>query len=162
MMYHQPIISTSILLLICITNNANSSLLPRGPNKRVGSTPTFIRGGSTKALDKDAISQLDRQRHQKSADGLIQDDTDISCHNDDDVNLKASDREDIATDNDNDGSEDTDTQLYVTKRDGRMELLDKNKVSVSAMHIHKLCVLLISQLSISLLSLVIMSNNTQK
>jgi len=130
MMYHQPLISTSILLLfiICI-NISHSSLLPHGSNKRVGSsTPTFIhRGGSTKALDKDAISQLDRQRHhlQSTADGLIQDDTDMSCNND--VNLKASDQEeDTATDN-NDG-EDTDTQLYVTKRDGRMELLDKNKV----------------------------------
>ena len=130
MMYHQPLISTFILFSICI-NISHSSLLPHGSNKRVGSsTPTFIRGGSTKALDKDAISQLDRQRHQKPADGLIQDDEnkDISCNNndDDDDNLKASDQEDIATDN-NDG-EDTDTQLYVTKRDGRMELLDKNKV----------------------------------
>lgn len=95
-----------------------------------GNTPTFInRGGSTKALDKDIISQLDRQqRHHQKADGSIQDDTDISCNNNDDANLKASDQEeDIATDN-NDG-EDTDTQLYVTKRDGRMEPLDKNKVS---------------------------------
>ena len=128
MMYHQPLISTFILFSICI-NISHSSLLPHGSNKRVGSsTPTFIRGGSTKALDKDAISQLDRQRHhlQSTADGLIQDDADMSCNNDD-VNLKASDQEDIATDN-NDG-EDTDTQLYVTKRDGRMELLDKNKVS---------------------------------
>jgi len=89
----------------------------------VGSTtPTFIRGGSTKALNKEAISQLDRQRHQKPADGSIQDDTDMSCNND--VNLKASEQEDIAIDR----QEDTDTQLYVTKRDGRMEPLDKNKV----------------------------------
>ena len=125
-MYHQPIISTFIVFSICIYN-ANSSLLPRGPNKRVGSnTPTFIRGGSsTKALDKDIISQLDRQHLQKSADGSIQDDTDISC-NDDDANLKASEQEDIATDDD---GEDTDIQLYVTKRDGRIEPLDKNKVS---------------------------------
>jgi len=124
MMYHQPLISTSILLLfiICI-NISHSSLLPHGSNKRVGSTtPTFIRGGSTKALNKEAISQLDRQRHQKPADGSIQDDTDMSCNND--VNLKASEQEDIAIDR----QEDTDTQLYVTKRDGRMEPLDKNKV----------------------------------
>ena len=132
MMYHQPIISTFIVFSICIYN-ANSSLLPRGPNKRVGSnTPTFInRGGSsTKALDKDAISQLDRRRHLQKSASLIQDDEnkDVNCNNDnDDANLKASsEQEDIATDDD---GEDTDTQLYVTKRDGRMELLDKNKVS---------------------------------
>ena len=124
-MYHQPLISTFILFSICI-NISHSSLLPHGSNKRVGSsTPTFIRGGSTKALDKDAISRLDRQRHQKSADGSIQDDENKDVNfNSDDANLKASDQEDIATDR----LEDTDTLLYVTKRDGRMEPLDKNKV----------------------------------
>ena len=118
---------TFILFSIFIYN-ANSSLLPRGSNSGIGTSPTFIhRGGSTKALDKDAISQLDRQRRQKSAaDGSIQneDDTDNVGCNSNDVNLKASEQEDIATEDE----KDTDTQLYVTKRDGRIEPLDKNKV----------------------------------
>ena len=164
MMYHQPIISTFIVFSICIYN-ANSSLLPLGSNS--GRGLTFIhktRGGSTKALDKEAISQLDRQRHQKSADGSIQDDTDISCNNDDDANLKASEQEDIATDR----QEDTDTQLYVTKRDGRMEPLDKNKVCFICIDhgtriqscAHRLILIFFSYLSRSLLPISLIISTT--
>lgn len=92
----------------------NGSLLPHGGG------PPFIstRGGSTRALDKDAIIGQQRKLNLLGRDGGDNNDKeDVNLHTADDL----VDKEEATSDP-------VDDTLYVIKKDGTREPLDKNKV----------------------------------
>ena len=122
--YHRAILS--IILLIGLHYRAielvNGSLLP--------SAPSFIpRGGSTRALDKDAVNiNNSKQQQQHSTPFNLAEREDIVGDGGDGRREEDSSQAGI----ENNGNGDTDlagdTTLYVTKKDGTIEPLDEDKV----------------------------------
>ena len=123
--HHRAILS--IILLIGLHYRAielvNGSLLP--------SAPSFIpRGGSTRALDKDAvnINNSNNKQQQHSTPFNLAEREDIVGDGGDGRREEDSSQAGI----ENNGNGDTDlagdTTLYVTKKDGTIEPLDEDKV----------------------------------
>ncbi len=94
---------------------ANGSLLPKH------NQPFIHRGGSTRALDKDVAISHHRQRNKLSGD-IIEESAD-NCNEDENSCIEKDDTTAVTS------SKTSVEGTFVTKKDGSLEPLDKDKVS---------------------------------